>query len=151
MQVKSARAQLHHELSRFIIIGIIATLFDFSLYSIGHRWLNLPYAMAKTFSFICGSCLAYFLNKHFTFKQEKHQAGQMLRFVILYVLTMLVNVAVNSSSIALLTQKISIAWLTKSEILIFSFVIATGTSTVLNFIGQKFWVFKSAKQIPEFV
>jgi putative flippase GtrA len=151
MQAKSTQTQLHHELSRFIIIGIIATIFDFSLYSIGHQWFNLPYAMAKTFSFICGSCLAYFLNKHFTFKQEKHQASQMIRFAILYILTMLVNVAVNSSSIAILTQKISISWLTKSEILIFSFVVATGTSTVINFIGQKFWVFKSAKQTPEFV
>ena len=29
---------------------------------------------------------------------------------------------------------------------LFAFLCATGTSTVLNFVGQKFWVFKEKKE-----
>lgn len=149
MQSYSPKQQLHHELSRFIIIGVIATLADFLIYSFGHQYL--PYAVAKTFSFILGSCLAYFLNQRFTFKQENHQKKQVIRFSVLYVITMCVNVSMNSLSIAVLTKWIVFPWLSHSAMLAIAFVFATGISTILNFIGQKFWVFVNVKQTSRFV
>jgi hypothetical protein len=136
---------LRRELYYFFFIGLLTTSIDFFVYSIGHHFI--PVSIAKTFSFITGSCFSYLLHKHFTFQQRDHKIKNMFRFAAVYILSMLVNVLVNSASISLLTQLPHIPWLTPSAILLSAFVAATAISTAINFCGQKFWVFKNSARI----
>ncbi len=129
------------QLQSFIIIGILATLVDFGLYMWWHHYL--PFSVAKTFSFIIGSGVAYLLNKCFTFKQDRHSLKSIKRFVILYGSSMGLNVFTNSLLIHSIRFFAPTLWITKANfILIIAFVMATGMSTIVNFMGQKFWVFK---------
>ncbi len=117
------------ELIRFLIAGFSAVFTDMGTY---YLILSvLPPSAAKVISFICGTVVAYLLNKFWTFEKKKFCHKEMIRFALLYCTTLGVNVLVNKVALEI----------TDSNYL-FSFLAATGTSTVLNFIGQKWWVFR---------
>ncbi|NOU87918.1 GtrA family protein [Paenibacillus sp. LMG 31460] len=114
---------------RFIIVGLLSVLIDSSSYFILKAFVQ-P-SLAKGISFCLGTILAYLLNKQWTFEEKEHQKVKIIKFVFLYLFSLSANVLVNKMSLLLFP-----------EAYIFSFLAATGTSTVLNFIGQKWWVFR---------
>ncbi len=117
------------EIGRFLIAGFSAVATDlFLYYMLFSIW---GHAASKAASFISGSIVAYLLNKYWTFEQEKKSYWEMVKFTILYALTLGANVSVNKMSLVIFPEEV-----------FFAFLAATGTSTVLNFIGQKWWVFK---------
>ena len=121
--------QLKQESMRFLITGLLAVGIDFSSY-----WLLsdvMPTDMAKACSFILGSIVAFFMNKLWTFENDDHAVNAALQFAGLYGLTFFANVAVNH---LVLNYAVDMKLL--------AFLFATATSTVLNFLGMKFWVFK---------
>lgn len=132
------RKNLSRELSCFIVAGILATLTDFIIYWFLH--FILFYSVAKTISFCIGSIVAFLLNKFFTFKKHERSTQEIIRFALLYFGTMIANVCTNDISLTVLKSIFS--YLPQGSIIILSFLAATGVSTILNFLGQKFWVFK---------
>ena len=132
------KKQLHHELLYFGLSGIIGTLADFAIYC----FLNifLTYSIAKTISFLLGSVIVYHLNQFFTFKIQKKSTAQFMRFVALYCCTLIINVSINSAGLYCLSQNSA---LPHALMILLAFIIATAVSTVINFIGQKYLVFKS--------
>lgn len=121
-------SKIKKELKRFLVAGLSAVGTDLGIY---YLLLNfLESYIAKGISFLAGTIVAFVINKYWTFEKKEKSYIEMIRFSILYSLTLGVNV---------LTNKLV---LDNSGIVILSFIIATGVSTVLNFIGQKFWVFK---------
>ena len=117
------------QLARFIVVGCAAVATDFVFYFV---LLNLiPHAPAKTISFIAGTIVAYIFNKYWTFEKPDKSHTEMFQFFILYTLTLGANVGVNAITLHFFP-----------EYTLLAFFCATGTSTVLNFIGQKWWVFK---------
>ena len=115
------------ELSRFLLVGCSAVATDTLVYFILVQWM-MP-SVAKAMSFTSGSVVAYVFNKYWTFEQKHKSYSEVIRFSILYLSTLCVNVWVNKYVLNLSGSKE------------FAFLCATGTSTILNFIGQKFWVF----------
>ncbi len=122
--------KLKQQINRFVVVGCIAVITDFICY---YFLLTIfPPTIAKTISFITGTILAYTFNKYWTFEKPNKSHTEMLKFFILYAITLSANVGVNTLTLHLFPQY-----------LILAFLCATGTSTVLNFIGQKWWVFKT--------
>lgn len=116
------------EVSRFFVSGCIAVATDLTVY---HLLCTIgSYEVSKGISFLCGSLVAYVLNKFWTFESARHSWKELLSFVMLYVITLSLNVAVNQFMLGYLP------WFG-------AFLVATGTSTVANFTGQKFWVFNN--------
>ncbi len=120
---------MKRELLFFIISGCSAVLTDLVFYFLLVDFLG--HNIAKAISFILGSVVAFILNKYLTFKKKESSLTEIIKFIILYALTLGANVMVNHGVILVIP-----------EYKIFAFLCATGTSTVLNYIGQKFWVFK---------
>ena len=120
---------LKKEIKRFLVVGCCAVGTDCGMYFLLIRWLS--HSPAKAASFISGTIVAYLLNKYWTFEQGKKSYAEIARFAFLYISTLGVNVLVNKTSLTVFPRA-----------LVFSFLAATATSTVLNFIGQKWWVFK---------
>ncbi len=94
------------------------------------QWI-VPTA-AKGLSFLTGTFVAYVLNKNLTFQQTYSSSRKFRQFLFLYGMTFLANVGVHWGTIRLVVSNPTIA-----------FVAATATSTCLNFLGQKFWVFQT--------
>lgn len=120
--------RLTKEISKFSVAGFSAVFTDFSTYFIFINFFNND--ISKSFSFIMGTVVAFTLNKFWTFQKFNKSTYEILKFIILYSTTLIVNVFVNKTTLDF------------TGILLLAFVVATASSAVLNFIGQKFWVFK---------
>lgn len=132
------------QINRFIIVGIGAVIIDFLTYKLFLGFLT--YSVSKTLSFISGAFFAYIANKFFTFEKHKYCHKEISRFIVLYLGTLIANVLVNKISLITLFVILNYFQMPSDDyrnIIIFcAFLAATGTSTILNFLGQKFWVFK---------
>jgi len=143
---------LQKQLIKFTLIGITAVLVDLSCY---YSFLNLlpekPFGynnepIAKALSFLCGLTVTYFFNKRWTWKQSNHSKKRFLKFIFLYAVSLMVNVSMNSLFLYILTETPVLQPIPYKYFI--AFVGATGISSLLNFMGQKFWVFK-LKQVSE--
>lgn len=125
--------KLKKEVFWFFIAGISAVTTDFGTYLLLlHVMTHSP---AKATSFLTGAMVAYVMNKFLTFEQLRKSYAEMIRFSLLYLVTLGANVAVNKLSLILLPDSVVLA-----------FLAATGTSTILNFLGQKFLVFSHVRK-----
>jgi len=118
------------EVLRFLVTGFSAVGIDLGVYYLlnGITGIN----PAKGISFICGTLLAYTLNKYWTFGAKEKSYKEAGKFILLYSFSLAVNIAVNKSVLLVFNSSL------------FAFLCATGCSTVINFTGQKLWVFKTA-------
>jgi putative flippase GtrA len=121
-------SQLKKELKRFLVAGFGAVGTDLFLYYIFLDYLSSN--ISKGISFLVGTIVAFVINKYWTFEKHDKSFKEIILFGILYGATLVINV---------LTNKLVLDY---TSIVLLSFLVATGVSTVLNFIGQKFWVFK---------
>ena len=122
---------------RFLVSGLAATGADFATYM---GMVHLLFEgggpdTAKTLSYILGTTVAFLLNKFWTFESTQRSAREVISFIALYAMSWILNVGVNH-------VVLGVAGGAVMEIV--AFVMATGCSTVTNFIGQKFWVFRDA-------
>jgi putative flippase GtrA len=124
---------LSSEISRFIITGLLAVSTDLLSYFMLVE--QLPINTAKGTSFILGSLVAFFLNKIWTFKNQDNITPRVIQFSILYTSTLCANIYIN---------EITLTYILDHQL--FAFICATGTSTVLNFIGMKYWVFTTSRR-----
>lgn len=120
--------KINKEIKRFVIAGFAAVGTDLVTYYIMLNFFK--YDIAKMLSFILGSIVAFMINKYWTFEKYKKSYKQIVQFAILYIVTLAVNIIINHFTLNFF------------EIIFLAFLIATGASTILNFLGQKFWVFK---------
>ena len=123
---------LSSEMSRFIATGLLAVSTDCLSYFILAEYI--PINTAKGVSFMLGSLVAFFFNKIWTFNNEDKLAPAVLQFSILYTSTLFANILIN---------QITLSYISYNQV--FAFFCATGTSTILNYIGMKYWVFSSSR------
>lgn len=83
--------------------------------------------------------VTYSLNKIWTWKKNDRSKKRIFKFSILYGISLVLNVIVNSVLLYLLHEYKSVIDLPYKYL--FAFIGATGFSAVFNFTGQKFWVF----------
>ena len=121
-------SQLKKELKRFLVAGISAVSTDLATYYILLNFFNTD--IAKAISFLLGTIVAFIINKYWTFEKHEKSYKEIAKFGLLYSVTLGANVMTNKIVLDIFS------------ITILAFLIATGVSTVLNFIGQKWWVFK---------
>jgi len=162
---------IRRELAIFLVVGTLTVVIDFLTYR-GLIWAQLlGVDNAKGIGFLTGTVFAYFANRFWTFGHKVHAVGSVWRFIVVYSLTLAANVLVNSFLItwlpnhvpALLDKLIAVNTFISaykpiynqmniilSKITIqeagiqIAFLVATVTSANLNFIGMKFFVFKTA-------
>lgn len=116
------------ELVRFLFGGGSAVAVDFITYQILLK-CGIDMDFAKGISFLCGSIVGFIINKLWTFECKRFSKGEIIKYILLYSCTAMINSFVNRLVFALLSIKIA------------GFLCATGVSTVLNFLGQKYFVF----------
>jgi putative flippase GtrA len=121
------------QLRRFLMVGGTTVLVDLLTYA-ALLWAGMAVAPAKGIGFVTGTVYAYFANRSFTFATHGSTA-RFTGFAVLYTVTLAVNVGVNSAVIELGAGSMFTAA---------AFLIATGTSATLNFLGMKFLIFRSS-------
>ena len=128
------------ELRYFLIVGIVAVLIDYLVYFfLENLFLNIT--RAKIFGFISGTAFAFLANRNITFKDVDNIWTQLYKFLILYSVTLFINVTINN---------ILLNWLTNFHYNAkLSFLVATSASAIINFIGMKYFVFIKKNQTKD--
>ncbi len=121
--------KLENQILIFIVIGGLATTIDFIVYSYLLNFFSIN--ISKLISMLNSSLFSYFMNKIFTFNKGKnYNSKYLIKFYIIFLLNLLTNIFVNYYVYK---------W---TSIKILAFILATLFGMIVNFIGQKFYVFK---------
>ena len=86
-------------------------------------------------SFCLGVLFAYFANKYFTFKRDDYGLKGKGKFTLVYATSLIANISVNYVALKFIFPQLEIRF-------IIAFVMATGISAIMNFLGMKLYVFK---------
>lgn len=131
---------IKRELLLFLLVGLSTVMIDSATY-FGLLSLDImSVAMAKALGFLLGTLFAYYANRFWTFGHTESPPGSAWRFCLVYASTLLANVLVNALALQMLADIFGGPQL--------AFLIATGVSATLNFLGMKLFVFikKPAKE-----
>lgn len=125
---------IKRELHIFLFVGASTVTVDFMTYRGLIQFQDMDVDMAKAAGFVVGTLFSYFANRLWTFGHKSHAAGSASRFMVLYASTLGANVLVNALSLQMFAGTAAAVQL--------GFLLATGVSASLNFLGLKFFVFK---------
>ena len=128
---------LEKQIPFFIIIGVLTVLIDLFSYRFLYFYLAVDINFAKGISFFVGTTFAYIANRFWTFEDKETVSSSIFRFISLYSATLFVNVYVNSVTLKMLDFYFYVEYA--------AFIVATACSAGLNFLGMKFYVFRSDK------
>jgi len=122
---------LIRQVYRFSVVGIVNSAISYFIYVV-LIFFGIQYQIANIVSYLFGLISSYFLNKKWTFiNSDKHKT----KVVILFVLLNLVSL-----SVSLLTLTLLVNLTVFSKYLLQ--IIAMAASTIVNFIGSKYLVFR---------
>jgi putative flippase GtrA len=148
------------QITKFFIIGVSAVLVDLVIYYFMSDILSLNTDISKASGFLVGTVYTYYLNKMWTWRYtEKSNKGMVFMFGLVYGISFVFNILINKFGLVLIPEfevslKIdSASWhydifaIKGGKFL--AFFIATITSAIINFLGQKFLVFNKVKFDPK--
>ena len=124
------------ELLKYIFVGLSTVLIDFLIYKFLIKFIVIY--LAKTISFLSGTFFSYQLNRTWTFKSGKKTYSQFIKYLIIHITSLVLNVFINS----LLLNTFSKNYFLSYEV---SFLIATLTSATYNFLFIKIFIFNSTR------
>ena len=124
------------ELLKYIFVGLSTVLIDFFIYKFLIKFIVIY--LAKTISFLSGTFFSYQLNRTWTFKSEKKTLSQFIKYLIIHITSLVLNVFINS----LLLNTFSRNYFLSYEV---SFLIATLTSAIYNFLFIKKFIFNNIR------
>lgn len=116
---------------KFLVGGGSAVITDALLYALLQGTLGV--SAAKAVSYIAGAAVGFVINKLWTFQSKGFSSGEVVKYIILYAFSAGANTLVNRVVLDIFGSSV------------FAFLCATGTSTVINFLGQKFIVFRKGE------
>ena len=124
------------ELIKYIFVGLLTVLIDFLIYKFLINFIVIY--LSKTISFLSGTFFSYQLNRTWTFKSGKKTLSQFIKYLIIHITSLVLNVFINS----LLLNTFSKNYFLSYEV---SFLIATLTSAIYNFLFIKIFIFNNTR------
>jgi putative flippase GtrA len=115
---------------KFNLVGIMNTAVDFAVFTL-LTFLGMQYLIAQVISYSCGIVNSYLWNKFWTFQQKKgFSSAEVLKFIIVNI----VSLGVSLFFLYIFRDKVGLHVLVSK-------LIATLLAVIVNFAGNKFWVF----------
>ena len=136
---KSTRQFLQLESARFVIVGIANTLIGTSTMLFAYNVLGFGYWISSILNYVVGSVFSYFANKYFTFKSQNKSWKEIVRFISNIVVCYIIAYSVAQPLIRVALSKIQLSNSIFEQI---SMLTGTGLFIIINYCGQKFFVFK---------
>ena len=123
---------------KFIIVGVANTIFGTGIMFVFYNVFHLNYWISSCSNYFFGSILSYFLNKYFTFKSQNNNRKTMVKFVLNIAVCYLLAYGISKPLLAQILSRYDKVF-QENIAMIFGMCLFVG----LNYLGQRFWVFKS--------
>ncbi len=131
------RMKLDNTMTRFILVGIVNTLFGTSIMFIFYNVFHLSYWVSSASNYFFGSILSYFLNKSFTFKYGRTDFKSIARFTINILLCYLIAYGIAKPAVKHLLEGYG-KTIQENVAMVMGMILFVG----LNYLGQRFFAFK---------
>ena len=129
--------KINKEFRSFFIVGIIAFSIDISFYYF-LTYVEVSVNISKVISFLLGTVFGYFVNSIFTFKVLSLKTILFLRYLGVYILSMILNIFINEQVFIFLHKFM----ITDQMVKLFSVIFATVCSMIFNFVSLKLYVYR---------
>ncbi len=116
------------EIRGCIVGGCTAVLVDYILYTLLADAMGL--VTSKVVSYVIGASVGFVINKFLAFHSKGFHISEILKYAALYGVSALMNAFINRGLLAL------------DCVSLIAFLGATGVTTIINILGQKFLVFR---------
>lgn len=123
---------------RFIIVGVINTLFGTAIMFVFYNVFGLSYWLSSASNYFFGSILSYFLNKYFTFQYKKRDWKVVGRFVLNISACYLIAYGAAKPLVRALLSGAS-ATIQENVAMLCGMCLFVA----LNYLGQRFFAFKN--------
>lgn len=124
---------------RFVIAGGANTVLGFVLFrGFFHAFGDRPAMawVAQSASYVVCVSISYAINHAWTFRSGGAHGRQLPRFLAAHGASLVLSSTLIQTGVATLHLPVLFCWL-----------FATGVTTVTNFVLQRFWVFRTARQV----
>lgn len=125
---------------KFALVGIVNTVVGTVIMFVLYNFIGLGYWVSSAFNYIVGSILGFVLNKIFTFKNTNTNPRQIITYIINIALCYLLAYAIAKPFIYYVLSGFGDT--VKDN---FAMVVGMCIYTVLNYIGQRYFVFINNK------
>ena len=138
---------------KFSLVGVFNTAVDYVIFYIMLSLLNVDKSISQIFATAIAMCGSYIINKYWTFSEHgKSKKSQVVKFITTNIVSMCCTIVfmnifhdflhvhewANS-----LFDIVGISFRLDGDIAVmFCKIVASVLSLVINFLGNKFWVFK---------
>lgn len=133
---------------RFIIVGVINTLFGTGVMFFCYKILHLGYWISTAANYLFGSILSFFLNKHFTFRSSEKGFGVILKFILNIAICWLLAYGTAQPLTLWILQQLPANpdfTLTQEHMETCAMLVGMVLFTLLNYFGQRFFTFSTSK------
>ncbi|TVX97069.1 GtrA family protein [Cohnella terricola] len=139
MWLNRQKAKLDKQPIKFIVVGFSNTMLSYLLFVICVEIFNLSHSWSLGISYLVGIVNSYYWNRKWTFRLQNYSGmAPFLKFISVYFLTYLVNLAV--------LEILMSANLWNSLI---NQAVALTVTTMMSYTGHKYWSFKSQTEVSK--
>jgi len=126
---------------KFLIVGVINTAVGTAVMFVAYNVLHASYWLSSALNYIVGSIVSYVLNKYFTFQSTKKSIKEIIKFIVNISVCYLIAYGVAKPLVYAILSNFG----TKVQD---NVAMLTGMCLFigLNYIGQRFFVFKSEEK-----
>ena len=129
-----------------LAVGVINTLVGygvmFGLYNLAglHTWGDAGFWISSAANYVVGSIVSFFLNKHFTFRNEEKGAGVVVRFAANIAVCYLLAYGLARPAVGWVLGGTGLSGQLRGNL---TMLAGSGLFVVLNYFGQRFFAFRS--------
>ena len=125
---------------KFLLVGVLNTLLGAGLMFLLYNLAGCSYWFSSAANYLAGGVLSFFLNKHFTFRNNERSALQVLRFALTVAVCWLISYG--------LAKPLALRLLSAAEERLqtnVAMLVGMGFYFILNYLGQRFFAFRTQK------
>jgi len=131
---------LDNTIPKFLLTGVINTLAGALVMFLLYNLAGCSYWFSSAANYLVGGTVSFFLNKYFTFRNTERSWAQVGRFALTVALCWLA--AYGAAKPLTLRLLASQGERIQTNV---AMIVGMGLYTVLNYLGQRFFAFKSAR------
>lgn len=132
---------------RFMVVGMLGTIIDFSLFAVLSIQLGIPMLLANTLSYSAGIVNNYIFHRFWTFADRPQRAAA--RQFSQFAGVSLGALVINNLIVLLLASLFSKLFMDSTLGVVFAKIFAIGVGLSWNFLANHFWTFRVAADSQE--